>query len=606
MGENLLTALKWPYDCELLLRKRKSLKRQLLARDGVKYIKKRVAILGGSTTADLKDMLELFLLAVGIEPEFYESGYNQFYEDAVFGNPTLDAFQPELVVVWTSFVNLQDLPQAKDSIEDVEVKLAVEYGRFKQVWESLAQRYGAVIIQNNVELPYLRPIGSLDAALFQGMRHYVETLNEKFAIYAQQNAGFYLHDLHYVAAQIGLSRFHNRFQYYGFKFAVNYDVVPEVAASLAHLIGAIIGKTKKCLVLDLDNTLWGGVIGDDGVENIELGNETPMAEAYTEFQRYVLGLKERGVILAVCSKNDEDVAKSGFSHPDSILSVNDFIAFHANWNPKDVNISAIAKEINIGLDSMVFIDDNPAEREIIRQSLPEVEVPEVDEQDVFSYIRSIEGNGYFEAAMLSTDDFRRNEIYLDNKKRAQLESSKVNYDDYLQSLFMQAEISQFIPIYFDRIAQLTGKTNQFNLTTRRYTRADIEQMAADKHVVTLYGRLADRFGDNGLIAVTVAEQKGDSLHILLWLMSCRVLKRGMEQAMLDALVAEAQARNVTSIYGYYYPTKKNNMVSRLYEEFSFEKVSEDEEGNTVWRLPVDGYHPQAKFIQVKSGEEGKR
>ena len=590
-----------PFDSGLLLRKRKGLKKQLLARDGMQYNDKRIAILGGSTTADIKDMLELFLLATGIRPEFYESEYGKFYEDAVFGNPQLDEFKPEIIVIWTSSVNLRHQPCVKDTPDEVENKLTSEYACFEEVWQALQQRYEAVIIQNNMELPCMRPLGNLDATLTHGLRHYVEALNERFAAYAQSHSGFYIHDLHYLAAQIGLSRFHDRSQYHAYKFAVNYDVVPEAAVSLSHLIGAILGRTKKCLVLDLDNTLWGGVIGDDGVENIQLGHETPVAEAYTEFQQYVLALKQRGIILAVCSKNDEDTAKAGFSHPDSVLSVDDFVSFHANWEPKDANIRAIAKEINIGLDSLVFIDDNPAEREIVLQSLPEVSVPEVDAEDVFSFIRAIEDNGYFESAALSADDFQRNEAYKANKEREQLESSAASYDEYLQSLVMQAEIAPFAPIYFDRIAQLTGKTNQFNLTTRRYTRADIEHMAGGGQYITLYGRLSDRFGDNGLIAVTIAEQKGRELHILLWLMSCRVLMRGMEQVMLDALVAEALARGVKDIYGYYHPTKKNQMVAKLYGELGFEQISEAADGSTVWELEVIGYKPQGRFIEVRGG-----
>ena len=601
MVDDLLKVLDWPYHSDLILQKRKSIKRQLLSREGVSYIDKRIAILGGSTTADIRDMLELFLLYNGIRPVFYESEYNRFYEDAVFGNGKLDAFSPEIVIIWTSFVNLLNLPEIQDTPEEVDQKLKREYERFLTAWNGITKRYNAVIIQNNIELPYMQQLGSLDATLQQGMRHFIENLNEMFAAFARDHAGFFLHDLHYLAAKIGLSKFHNRFQYYGFKFAVNYDVVPDAAASLSHVIGAILGKTRKCLVLDLDNTLWGGVIGDDGVENIQLGHETPVAESYTEFQRYVFALKERGIILAVCSKNDEDIAKAGFSHPDSILSVGDFVAFYANWEPKDVNIRAIAREINIGLDSMVFIDDNPAERAIVRQSLPEVAVPEVDAQDVFSFIRAMEGNAYFEPASLSADDFQRNKAYMANKERVKLATSAASYDEYLQSLEMEAEIAPFAPVYFDRIAQLTGKTNQFNLTTRRYTRADIERMAAEKQYVTLYGRLTDRFGDNGLIAVTIAEQKGTELHILLWLMSCRVLKRGMEQAMLDALAAEARARKVTVIYGYYYPTKKNKMVAGLYESFGFEKQGGTDEGGTVWRLSVESYQPLGKFIEVTGG-----
>lgn len=598
MEENLLAALEYPYDCELLLRKRKSLRRQLLARKEEAYIEKRIAILGGSTTADVKDMLELFLLGAGIRPSFYESEYNRFYEDAVFGNSELDDFAPEIVIIWTSFVNLLNTPKIKDTPAEIAAKLNEDYHRFEQVWESLAERYNTVVIQNNIELPYMRPLGNLDGSLPQGICCYVEELNKRFALYAEKNTGFYLHDLHYLAAKIGLAHFYNLFQYYGFKFAVNYDVVPEAAAGLAHLTGAVLGKTKKCLVLDLDNTIWGGVIGDDGVENIQLGHETPTAEAYTEFQRYVLELKNRGVILAVCSKNDEDIAKAGFNHPDSVLSYDDFAAFRANWEPKDINIRAIAQEINIGLDSLVFIDDNPAERAIVRQSLPEVAVPEVDVRDVFSYIRAIEENAYFEVASLSEDDFKRNETYRKNRERIKLAGSVGSYEEYLQSLKMQAELAAFKPIYFDRIAQLTGKSNQFNLTTRRYTRADIENMASNSRFITLYGRLSDCFGDNGLIAAAIGEQKGLELHILLWLMSCRVLKRGMENVMLDKLVGEANDREIKEIYGYYYPTKKNKMVAGLYESFGFEKVNEDGGGNSVWRLPVAGYEKQGRFIKI--------
>ncbi len=598
MAENLLAALEYPYDCELLLRKRKSLRRQLLARKEEAYIEKRIAILGGSTTADVKDMLELFLLGAGIRPSFYESEYNRFYEDAVFGNSELDDFAPEIVIIWTSFVNLLNTPKIKDTPAEIAAKLNEDYRRFERVWESLAERYNTVVIQNNIELPYMRPLGNLDGSLPQGICCYVEELNKRFALYAEKNTGFYLHDLHYLAAKIGLAHFYNPFQYYGFKFAVNYDAVPEAAAGLAHLTGAVLGKTKKCLVLDLDNTIWGGVIGDDGVENIQLGHETPAAEAYTEFQRYVLELKNRGVILAVCSKNDEDIAKAGFNHPDSVLSYDDFAAFHANWEPKDINIRAIAQEINIGLDSLVFIDDNPAERAIVRQSLPEVAVPEVDVRDVFSYIRAIEENAYFEVASLSEDDFKRNETYRKNRERIKLAGSVGSYEEYLQSLKMQAELAAFKPIYFDRIAQLTGKSNQFNLTTRRYTRADIENMASNSRFITLYGRLSDCFGDNGLIAAAIGEQKGLELHILLWLMSCRVLKRGMENVMLDKLVGEANDREIKEIYGYYYPTKKNKMVAGLYESFGFEKVNEDGVGNSVWRLPVAGYEKQGRFIKI--------
>ena len=430
------------------------------------------------------------------------------------------------------------------------------------------------------------------------MARFVSVLNEKFAVYATTNDGFYVHDFARVAAEIGLAKWHNRFQYHAYKFAMNYDVIPDVAWSAARLIRAILGKTKKVLVLDLDNTLWGGVIGDDGVSGIALGHETPTGEAFTEWQQYVKHLKERGVLLAVCSKNDEETAKEGFSHPDSVLHLEDFVAFHANWEPKNINIRQIAHELNLGLDSFVFIDDNPAERAIVRELVPEVSVPEVDPQDISSYIRAIEGNGYFDTASLSADDFRRSQTYHENRQREELAESVTNYDDFLRSLQMEAEVGVFRDVYFDRIAQLTNKTNQFNLTTRRCTLADIRQMTNDENYITLYCRLKDKFGDNGLISEIIAEKRDDEAHILLWLMSCRVLKRGVEDLMLDELVARARGKGCKALVGYYFPTKKNKVVADMYSDFGFTLLEENDEG-TIWELPLISYERKNQFIRVQ-------
>ena len=598
MSINLNHVFTYPYDKDLLMRKQKSIRRELLVRTDVDYIDKRIALLCGSTVDDIKNILELFLLDAGIRPQFYQSEYNKFYEDAVFGNAELDAFQPDIIIVFTSMVNIIERPALSDGYDEVKEKLRMEMGRFTRIWEELTKKFpAAVIIQNNMDLSYETGVGSLDAAEHYGLTRFIESLNRDFADYAVSHENFFLHDLHGLAARIGLLKWHDRFQYYAYKLAMSYDVIPEVSLGLAKIIKGLLGKNKKCLVLDLDNTLWGGIIGDDGMEHIEIGHETPTAEAYTAFQEYVLKLKERGVILAVCSKNEEDIAKSGFNHPDSVLHVEDFVSFHANWKPKNINLRIIAEEINIGTDSLVFIDDNPAERQLVRDTMPEVAVPEVDPVDVFSYIRAIEGAGFFEPVTISEDDRKRNESYRGNIQRRSLEESMQTYDDFLQSLEMEAEIDDFRSVYYDRIAQLTNKSNQFNLTTRRYTRADIEQMANDQHYVTLYGRLRDKFGDNGLISVVIGEKIDDSLHIRLWLMSCRVLKRGMEQMMLDALAARAAADGCKELIGYYYKTAKNKMVSDLYAVFGFEKVMQSGD-DTVWRLDLAGYEKQGKYIAL--------
>lgn len=595
---DLQKVFTYPYDNDFLLRRQKSIRRALLAREYTTYIEKRIAILSGSTIEDMKNILELFLLEAGIRPKFYQSEYNKYYEDAVFRNEALDAFRPDMVLVFTSVVNLTERPALGDDQRTVERKLTAEYGRFTEIWEALAKRYQAIIIQNNMEFPCYMPLGNLETVAPYGMISFIEALNQRFSEYAASHENFYLHDLRSLAARIGLSQWHHRFQYHAYKFGMAYDVMPEVALGLAKMIKGLLGKNKKCLILDLDNTLWGGVIGDDGVEGLAIGHEMPAAEAYTEFQQYVRALKERGIILAVCSKNDERIARSGFSHPDSVLKLTDFVSFHANWAPKNINIKEIAEEINIGTDSMVFLDDNPAERQIVRDTMPEVAVPEIDPVNVSSFIRAIEGAGYFEPVTISEDDLKRHGTYMENKQRKELESTMKSYDDFLASLSMVAEIGPFLPIYFDRIAQLTNKTNQFNLTTQRYTRADIERIAADSRYITLYGRLADKFGDNGLVSVIIGELCDDELHIRLWLMSCRVLKRGMEQAMLDALAGYAKAAGAKKLIGYYYPTAKNKMVADLYKECGF-SLREQEGENDIWDLRLETYKPQGNFIKVK-------
>lgn len=595
MKESLNEILNYPFDNDFILRKQKSIKRKLLERINAEYLPARIAILGGSTTADIKNLLEIFLLNVGIKAEFYESEYNKFYEDAVFSNPALDEFKPTIIIIFTSVVNLLNRPEAFDDEKSAQEKLQREYERYKLIWKNLAEKFPeSTIIQNNMDIPYENSLGNLAAVLPQGLNRFLDNLNEKFAQYAANHSNFYIHDLHGLSAQIGLNNWHNRAQYYAYKFAMNYDVIPDVSRSLANIIQAILGKSKKCLVLDLDNTLWGGVIGDDGINGIIIGHETPQAEAFTAFQEYVKRLKERGIILAVCSKNDEDIAKSGFNHPDSVLKFEDFAAFKANWQPKNINIQEIAREINIGIESLVFIDDNPAERQLVRENLTEVAVPEVDPANIYSYISAIEKSGYFEPVTISQDDLQRNKTYQENKQRRNLEEAAVSYDDFLKSLEMTAEIAPFKEIYFERIAQLTNKTNQFNLTTKRFTLAEISQIAANENYLTLYGRLKDKFGDNGLVSVVIGELCAAELHIRLWLMSCRVLKRGMENAMLNALVDRAKISGCKKIVGYYFPTKKNNMVADLYKNFGFQKISD-----TVWSLNISDFVKQENFIKIE-------
>jgi FkbH-like protein len=423
-------------------------------------------------------------------------------------------------------------------------------------------------------------------------------LNRCFSDQARQRQNLYLNDINYLSAWFGLERWYDKLFWYSYKYAMSYEAIPFLADSVASIIKAIFGKTRKCLVLDLDNTLWGGVIGDDGLNGIQIGKETPVAEAFTEFQQYVRDLKDRGVILAVCSKNDDINAREGFTHPDSILKFEDFSAFQANWDPKHENIRTISVALNIGIDSLVFADDNPVEREIVRSQMPEVAVPELG-NSVAKYINALDKTGYFETVSLSSDDLKRSSFYADNNVRQKLQSTFANYDDFLGSLEMKAEINAFSPLYLDRITQLINKTNQFNVTTRRYTQSEIENILDNKNYITLYGRLLDKFGDNGLISIIIGEIRASEIHLDLWLMSCRVLKRGMEEAMFDQLVAIAKSLNITNIHGYFYPTAKNAMVSGLFEQMGFINIGESDSGDTTWRFDMhENYNKKNSLIEV--------
>ena len=307
-----------------------------------------------------------------------------------------------------------------------------------------------------------------------------------------------------------------------------------------------------------------------------------------------------GVVLAVNSKNEKENAIAGLSRVDSVLHPEDFVVVKANWNPKDSNIREIAEAINLGTDSFVFVDDNPAERHIVRNSVPGVSVPEIGQPE--DYITTLDRNGYFEVTNFSEDDLKRNEMYKANAQRAELSSNFADYGEYLSSLKMKAEIKPFSPMYFSRISQLTNKSNQFNLTTLRCSQSDIEKVATDDNYITLYGKLEDMFGDNGVVALTfghIDPEDSTVFHIDLWLMSCRVLKRTMEDTMMRELVQWCKKRGVESILGYYYPTAKNAMVKDFYATQGFEKMSIDADGNSKWILKVNDYNNVNNYILVE-------
>lgn len=598
-NKNVLDILSYPFDANYILSKKKQIKRKLLEMDR-EYIPKKIAILGGYTTHDIKMILELFLLRYGIEPIFYESEYNRFYQDAMFPNAELEDFGPDLIYICTCNRNIMRYPQLDDSKEEIDDLLKKEKSRYQAMWEHLSEVYCCPIIQNNFELPMYRLLGNREASDTHGAVNFVTRLNLEFYQYADLHDNFYICDINYISADFGLREWSNPFYWYMYKYALNISAIPYLSYNVANIIKSLFGKNKKGIVLDLDNTLWGGVIGDDGVNHIKLGPEDSEGQAYMDFQHYLKEHTQLGVVLNINSKNDKENALEGLKHPDTVLHEDDFIVIQANWEPKDKNFGEIAKQLNVLPESLVFVDDNPAERDIVMSSMPEVAAPPITA--VHEYIQIMDRSGFFESTAISEDDGKRAEMYRENSERTKLAATYSDYREYLLSLEMRAQICSFDSIHMARIAQLTNKSNQFNLTTKRYTQRQIEQFSMDADYITMYGKLEDRFGNNGVVSVVIGRQEQQVCHIELWLMSCRVLKRDLEYAMMDELVFQCIDRGIVTIRGYYYPTAKNRMVKDFYELMNFDKIEEDKDGNTIWEYNIPGEYKKKNQV-IKMEEE---
>ena len=591
-----LKCLEYPFDWEYLNRKKKSLKRELENSKDT-FIEKKIAILGGNTTNEVKLNLELFLLKEGIKPIFYESEYNKYYEDALFSQELLE-FKPDIVYVYSTIKNIKKFPSIIFEKKQNEELFTYESKKLEMIWESLFSKLSCVVIQNNFELPQNRIIGNSSFYLDGGDINFINKLNLFISEATKKYNNLYINDINYLSSLIGLEKWYDNELWFNYKYAVSFEGITYIAHSVASIIKSIYGKNKKAIALDLDNTLWGGVIGDDGVNGIKIGSETAIGEAYEDFQKYIKNLKDIGIILTIDSKNDLENALEGLSHPSMILHKDDFFTIKSNWNLKSNNILESAREINIGEDSFVFIDDNPVERELVRSQLQNVAVPEIgDKIELFKNF--IDRNNYFEIISLSKEDLERAKYYQDNQNREKEQQNYSNYSDYLKSLDMIAEIDEAKEIYLERIYQLINKTNQFNLTTKRYTKSEVEEIYKDPNQILLYGKLKDKFGDNGLISIIIGKQVRDVMEIPLWIMSCRVLKRDMEIAMLNELVDLAKKRGIKKLRGTYIPSKKNSMVKDHYKNLGF-KFEKEENNIFTWVLEIANYQP--KECMIEKGE----
>jgi FkbH-like protein len=552
----------------------------------------KVALLGDSATQLLVQALKGAAYNEGFNLQVWEADFNQVERQVFDEGSELYEFTPDIVIIFQSSHKLLGAynklkPEAYASLASNRLELVSNiYGQVKARCKAKIIYYNYTEIDDAVFGNYANKVES--SFLFQ-----LRKLNYELMQFAAATPDFFICDLSSLQNQLGKKNFFQGNIYVNTEMVLSIDVMPEVAVRTIDIIKTLHGKFKKCVILDLDNTTWGGIIGDDGLENIQIGS-LGIGKAFSEFQYWVKKLQRRGIILAVCSKNTESIAKEPFEkHPDMVLRLEDIAVFVANWETKVDNIRHIQSILNIGFDSMVFLDDNPFERNIVRENIKDITVPELPE-DPAEYLEYLYTLNLFETASFSGEDAERTKQYQVEAQRAVLQKSFGSEDDFLKNLEMVSLVEPFTKFNTPRVAQLSQRSNQFNLRTVRYTEADIESIANDTAYAPFTFTLEDKFGDNGLICIIILKQDGEALFIETWLMSCRVLKRGMEDFTLNTLVDFAREKGFKYLKGEYIATAKNEMVKDHYKKLGFE------EDGSYWMLDVTAYNNKKCFINKKN------
>lgn len=561
-----------------------------LSRLGVIHEKFRLAVVGGYSFYPLRELLQ-HLCEMGRFPcDLWVGDFDNYISEIMDEDSGLYAFQPQVVLLIPSERRCHYPGKLTDSRREQEAEASRAVNSMLELVCTLHKKTRAEIIITNFMLPSRHDLGGYRSRTLGSDWSFKKWVNLELGL----NAPPFLHicDMEFLAHRCGGIGARDERAWFESKQPCSSALLPHFAREIAHIIAGLKRAPKKVLVLDLDNTLWGGVVADDGIDGIEIGDTSPRGEAFKAFQKYILSLKDRGILLAVASKNDHAKAEHVFhKHPEMLLRMDDFVSFKANWDPKSESIRQMAAELNLGLESFVFVDDNPAEAEIVRQFVPEVATIELG-PDPSEYVAQLQDCRLFEPRNITSEDAERTRQYHSEAQRKALFSAITDMDSYWESLAMVGEISKFRSVDIPRLAQLINKSNQFNLTTRRRTEADLLALLDNPEYSCFSLRLRDRFGDHGLISIVIAKQAGPVLDIDTWLMSCRVLKRQVEDEMLNELVRLARLRGCKKLIGSYLPTPKNEMVRDFYTRMGLTLTHEDAAVRN-FELSLDAYvvHP---------------
>lgn len=552
---------------------------------------KKIALLGDTSTQLLVHAIKGVGFDAGINCEIYEAEYDQVDHEIYDDNSGLYASKPDYVVI---FLSVQKLLRKYNTAPEVQKRTfaADTLAYIHELNGMINSRLSSKIILFNFAELNDNVFGNFANKLDFTFIYNLRKINLGLMDMSREIKNLFIFDLNLLQSTFGFDNSFDAKYYVTADMVFSLDFLSVAAKNIVDMILSLSGSSKKCLILDLDNTLWGGVIGDDGIEKIQIG-ELGIGKAYTELQQWTKQLKNRGIILAVCSKNDHDTAKYPFdNHPDMVLKYEDFAIFQANWDNKADNIKQIQEFLNIGFDSMVFLDDNPFERNLVKSFLPEVTIPDLPE-DPAEYMNYLSKLNLFETSAYSEEDSGRNDQYRTEFMRSKVKKAFANEDEYLASLEMVSECKPFDDYSVPRVSQLTQRSNQFNLRTQRYTESDVQKIAASADHITLSFTLEDKFGHNGLISLIILKKENDCLFIDTWIMSCRVLKRTMENFVLNKIIESAKNNGCSKITGEYIPTAKNKMVKDHYENFGFIR------SNGLWELDVNSYKSKKTFIKEK-------
>jgi len=579
----------------LLSSLRKKAHARKLAKPDASAKKLRLAIVGGYSLYPLHELIEHLCEVENFPVELWQGDYDNYLSEIMDDDSELYAFAPQVVFMLPAERRCLYTGKLTDPRTLVQAEAQRAVDSLLELARKVNEKTGAEVITTNFMLPARHDLGAFRSRTLASDWSFRQWVNLELGL----NAPSFLHicDWEFLANRLGGLAARDERGWFESKQPCSSVLLVELAREVAQLIFSLKRAPKKVLVLDLDNTLWGGVVADDGLDGIELGDTSPRGEAFKAFQKYIASLKQRGVLLAVCSKNDLDKAQEPFQkHPDMVLKLDDIVSFKANWEPKSENIRAMAPELNLGLDSFVFVDDNPAEIEIVRQFVPEVTTILLG-PDPSDYVGQLADSRLFEPRNITAEDAERTSQYRSDAQRQALESSVTDMAAYLESLQMEAVISEFTPVDVPRLSQLINKSNQFNLTTHRRSEAEVSAVMNDKNFIGYSVRLKDRFGDHGLISIVIGEKTGDVMKIDTWLMSCRVLKRGVEEEVLNELVRLAKLKNCMRLEGTFLPTAKNEMVRDFYGKMGFTLLSESAT-KREFELRLENFSPRPTKIKI--------